>query len=408
MTVLGTIYNSMSGLTAFSNGLNNISNNIANLNTPGYKRSDLNFRDFGYQYNINYTAEKNYTSNQIGKGVVAEQTSINFSQGEIRDTGNDTDLALDGPGFFILQDVDSEEQLYTRIGQFEFNPEGFLVNTDSGMRVMAIDDREELVAININDLRSQDPQITTTISFVGNLSSGANSHTINDVEIFDEDGGSHQLNITFTNNSVNIDRSWLVQIRDENDDIILQDGEIRFNGNASPAEGYNSLTATLSGTDFPEFSVELQFGDPGTFSQLTNFSTGTSSTAAFDQQDGYAPGILKEFTIDQDGYIDVTYSNDQSEKTDRIAVANFDNPQQLIRLSAGYFLPQADQQVRVGAAGELGNGKISSRNLELSNVELTEQFTDMIVIQRGYQASSQLLTVSNEMIQQLIDSTKAG
>lgn len=407
MSVLGTIYNSMTGLTAYSNGLNNISNNIANLNTPGYKRSDLQFRDFGYQFDVTYNNDKSYNSNQMGKGVVADQTRINFTQGEIRSTGNDTDLALDGAGFFVLQD-DAEDLVYSRIGQFEFDQDGYLVTVDSAMRVMALDENNQLQTINIRDLRAQDPQVTSTVSFVGNLSSGANSHTINDIEVFDADGGSHQLDISFTNNSVNVDRSWLVQIRDDNGDILLQDGEIRFNGNASPADGYNTLTVNLVGTDFPDFSVELYFGDPGTFSQVTNFSTGTNSSMVFDSQDGYAPGILQKFSIDKDGYIEVSYSNDQSQKVVQIALASFDNPQQLIRLSDGYFLPQEDQQVRYGVAGEMGNGVIASGKLELSNVELTQQFTDMIVIQRGYQASSQMLTVANEMMQQLLEATKSS
>lgn len=408
MGMLGTIYISTSGLTAYSNGLNNLSSNIANLNTPGYKRTDLQFRDFAYEQRLASANSQSYTNNQMGRGVVAEQTSINFAQGEVRATGNDTDIAIDGGGFFILRDTQQQEVFYTRIGQFEFDTNGYLVSADSGLRVAALNQGGQLADINISDLRAQDPQVTSSVSFIGNLSSGADSHSINDIEVFDAGGGSHELDITLTNNSVNLDRSWLVQVRDENGDVVLQDAEIRFNANASPATDFNSVLVTLSGDDFDEFTIELNFGEADSFSQVTNFSTGTNSSMAFDRQDGYAPGILSELSINSNGFIDVTYSNEQSQSVVQIAVANFENPQQLTRFANGLFLAQDDMRINLGVAGELGNGSMVAGSIELSNVELTEQFSDMIVIQRGYQASSQLLTVTNEMMQQILEATKTS
>lgn len=408
MSLLSTLYISSAGLTAFSNGLSTISSNVGNLNTPGYKRTELQFRDLGYHTTAASVSQGRLHTSQMSQGVIAQHSSINFDQGELRDTGQDTDLALDGSGFFVLQDPDSGQLVYTRIGQFEFNNQGYLVASDSGYYVTGLNASGQLVKISIRDLRAQDPQATTEVALVGNLSSASSAYTLNEIEVFDPKGGSHKLDLSFTNNSVNIDRSWLVNIRDEDGNLVLRDAQVRFNANASPAQQFNRITVTLSGDDFDSFSFDITLGDAGSFSGVTHFSTGTNSSVALDQQDGYAPGNLSEFAIDAEGWIQVTYSNEQSQRVIPIAIAQIDNPQQLQRYGNGLFIADADMALSFGMAGELGRGVVHSGSIELSNVELTQQFSDMIVVQRGYQASSQLLTVANEMIQQLLEATRSS
>ena len=216
-----SIYSGMSGLLAFSKGLDLISNNVANMNTPGYKGSDLLFRDFSYKFDLASQSSEGQNAFQRGVGVSSGSTSTRFQQGELRNTGGQTDLAIDGNGFFILREDD--KTFYTRAGQFTFNNDGVLVTQDTSASVMGIDESGRLSEISILGFRTNPAKATSEVGFAGNLSTGSTEHTINDVELFDSLGERHNVTVTFTNNGSQTPRSWLVEITDSNDEVLVME-----------------------------------------------------------------------------------------------------------------------------------------------------------------------------------------
>jgi flagellar hook protein FlgE len=397
--MFGSIYSAYSGLLGFSKGLDVLSNNVANMNSPGFKSSELSFRDLLYQYGYNGGRGQGEASLQVGEGVDTGSTRMKFRQGDLRDTGNALDVAIDGNGFFILRR--EGKTFYTRSGQFEFDNDGALIETNSKAHVAALRGGQ-LVDFSLAGLRNSPPRATSSIIFSGNLSRGQPTntpHTISNVTVFDSLGGSHALTLNFTNNNGG---AWTVEVRDENNAVIAT-GNIRYQGNGSPDTGANTVTFNFTPTGVPTSSITLNFGDPGTFTGSTSFSGGATSDLKVQSQDGFAAGSLVEASFDQDGYLTTKFSNSQTTKHDRMALAWFTDLQRLTQSGGNLFSNDSGQVVLLDNPGRGVMGKLAPKKIELSNVELTEQFTDMVVIQRGYQASSQVISVANEMIQQLFD-----
>lgn len=399
--MLGSIFKGMVGMQYYSKGLDNISGNVANLNTPGFKKTDMHFRDMLQPENgFQYLGSQHSSYSGIGTTF----TTINFSQGEISETGNNTDFAINGNGFFILRG--DEDPYYSRVGEFQFDQDGFLVSKGSGLRVAALTNSNQLSDVNIREFRASDPTPTSEILLVGNLSTGSTAHTITDVVVYDGEGKAHQLEIQFTNNSANEANSWMVEVVNSDDEVLATGLEVRFNPNGSPAEGFNSVEFSVNSDSGTATPISLSLGNPGSFNQVTNFSGGSSSTVETDQVNGSGPGVMIGFDVTEEGSISVNYSNGESLEVATLALARFESPESLQVNDGGLYQADGDQEVIIGTGGHLGLGKVEANSIELSNVDLTEQFGNMIVLQRGYQASSQVLTTANEMLQQLMDSTR--
>lgn len=384
-----SIYVGLSGLMGFSKGLNVLSNNVANLNTPGYKSSQLQFKDLMYELQHN----GGELSGQIGNGLDTGATSINMKQGELRDTGNELDLAIDGSGFFVLRKDD--QIFYARAGQFEFDSNGYLVSRDTKARVAALSGGSQLHDINLNGLRTNPPKATSTITFNGNLSSSGTQHIINNVNVYDSVGASHALTLTFDNSGTTVPGSWQITVADTTGTI--SNGQIVFS-NGAPVSGSNSFTFSYAPSGAAASTIKLDFSK-----DVTAYSAGSASSLKTNTQDGYAPGALTKASFDNEGYLSLTYSNNQTSKQDRLALAWFDYVAGLPLEGNNMF------QNKSGLTPQYGNprsslfGAIKAGSIELSNVDLTQQFSDLIITQRGYQASSQVITAANEMMQQLFD-----
>jgi flagellar hook protein FlgE len=412
----GTIHKGATGLLAFSRGLDVLSNNIANLNTPGFKRSDVLFRELFYQYQLTGDSGGGSSTAQLGNGVTTRGTVVSFSQGDLQQTGNSTDIAINGNGFFILRNEDAI--FYTRGGQFQFDNDGFLVSPAlDNARVAGIDANGNLVDINIADLRVNPGQPTTEIEFFNELATGSTTYVVPDVEVFDSLGASHDLEITFTNNGVfppppasANGRSWLVAVEDENGTpltTVPANGEIRFQGNGSPLTGFNSVDFSFQPPGGAvATTITLFFGEPGAFTGATSSSPGTTSSLAVREQNGFAHGTVLEVSFSDDGTLELRYTNEQTADAGQLALAWFDQLQTLRQMGNGLFLAPEDIAPQIAAAGDSVMGDIVGGSVEISNVELTQEFTELIIVQRGYQASSQVVTVANEMIQQLLDAGK--
>ncbi len=405
MSLFGTIYNGTTGLVAFSRGLDVISNNVANLNTPGFKRNDLLFRDLLYHFQLTGETNQDYSARKDGGGVTDAGTVTSFAQGDIQQSGNEIDVAINGNGFLILRG--DEGLLYTRAGQFEFDEDGFLVAAGSDARVMGIDANGKLVDINIKGLRTTPSLPTSRVTFTDNLSSGSTEHVIAEIEVFDADGQRRQLTLTLTNNSTQTPRSWLAEIVDEEDNVVATDLEIRFQGNGSPEEGFNSFVFELTSEDDAVSNIEFFFGEPGSFTAATSFSAGASSDLAVDDQDGMPFGGLVTLNFNRDGVLELEYSNGESVEGGRLALAWLNDLQVLQQIGNGLFEIDDPRRLLVAAANTEGLGEVVGGSVEISNVELSQEFSDLVIVQRGFQVSSQVVSIANEMIQQLIDSSSS-
>lgn len=399
--MLGSIYTGMSGLITYSRGLDTISNNVANLNTPGFKASDLLYRDLFYQFQWVASQGPQLANEQDGTGVGDQGTLIRFAQGDLQDTGIDTDAAIDGNGFFILRTDDGDQ--YTRAGQFVFDDDGVLVTADTEDRVAGLGEGGGLVDITLDGLRTIPPTATGRVTFIDNLSPDSTRHVIDDLVLLDTVGESQPVTITFTNNSAQTPRSWLIDVENEDGETVVAGAEIRFQANGSPEVDFNEITFTFTPAESDPFEVTFFFGAPGSFTNATSFAAGTISTLAVEDQDGTESGSLIGVGFTRDGSLDLEYSNGETRQGTRLALAWFNDLQQLRQIEGARFLPQDGQRVTIGGATDGVFGEVLEETVESSNIDLTQEFTDLIIVQRGYQASSQVITVANEMLQQLFE-----
>ena len=408
MSLFGTIFNGTTGLVAFSKGLDVISNNVANLNTPGFKRNDLLFRDLLYQYRLTGEASQDFSSRKDGSGVSDAGTVTSFVQGDIQQTDNDIDVAIDGNGLLIVRG--DEGVLYTRVGQFTFDEDGNLIIAGTDTRVMGIDEAGQLAEINIDGLRTTPASTTTRVSFAGILSLGSQTHTIENIEVFDADGQRRQLKMELRNNSASgVPRSWLATISDEEDEVIAEDLEIRVQGAGGPLEDFNAFTFTLETESEISSDIEFFFGEPGALDAARSISAGPrGSDLQVDEQDGRPFGGIVNLSFNRDGVLDIEYSNGETAEGGRLALAWLNDLQSLTQIGNGLFEVDDPSRLQVAAANSEGLGEIVSGSVEISNVELSQEFSDLVIVQRGFQVSSQVVSVANEMIQQLIDSANPG
>ncbi len=381
------LYNSLSGLFSFSRSLNNVSNNVSNMNTPGFRGSDSFFE------NVNG-----------GSGTRISSEGLRTKPGDIRQTGMPTDLANDGNGYFVLRDGNGNFY-YTRAGQFRFDDQGFLVDTANGYQVMSIDSAGNLNPIDLDAYRTLPPKATTLVKMVGNIAPGTPTSTVGSVKVYDASGNLHTLTVTLTDNNATVPGGYLASVTDETG-ATVGSAPIVFGSDGTPAAGSNTLPVTLVSQGV-SLTLTLNFGTPGAFDGATRLS-GTTSTLGARVEDGHAVLGITNLSFDEKGILQLTYSSTEKRQGPQIALASFPSESSL-HLSGGRLISgTGTQQPVLGRATEGVFGHIAGGSLEMANVDLTQEFADMIIIQRGYQASSRVLTVSNEMIEQLYNSIRGG
>ncbi|HYD61590.1 MAG TPA: flagellar hook-basal body complex protein [Noviherbaspirillum sp.] len=393
--MLDTIFIGMSGLTGYSKGLRVIGNNLTNVNTPGFKGSQLQFADLFYQGSAN-TAGSGQAGGraQLGMGLNTLATTINFKAGDLRQTGGGLDLAINGEGFFVLND--DGKSRYTRAGQFQFDNDGFLVSTVNGLRVSGLDENGKLTDISLTGLQSNPPKATTTVKFNGNISSNAASDAVlNGIKVIDPAGGEHLIKMTFKNNSATTMGNWTVTISD--DTGTLGTGTIQFS-NGKPDGNASKIAFNYAPTGIKPFSVMLDFS-----SDVTSFAAGNTSTIAVKSQDGVPAGAMTDVAFDAQGALVVTYSNGQTANGTRLALARFNSTEDIVALGGNEFGSTNDAAVHLGYAKTNSFGSLSSGVVEGANVDLAEEFSNLIVMQRGYQAASHVISTANELIEQLYE-----
>jgi len=382
----GSIYIGLSGLAAYSKGLKIVSNNISNMNTLGYKSSGVSFGDV---YGLGSSGGLDYGSySGGGHGVSVNDVAINFTQGELRQTGRDLDLSIDGNGFFVL--LDGENTLYTRTGSFVVADDGHIVLQGTEYRLAVLDAAGRPVALNIDAHRTDPPEETDRIKFADNLSSTATSLNLPDVKVFDVEGEEHVWTVQFTRPET-VAGEWTVTVTGK-DGAEIGVQTLKFIGS-----GVDPTTRELMFEDAANgLSVTFEFG-----SNVTSFSSGTVSSLRAAEVAGHPTGSIATLRVNQEGRIEIAYTNEEKKELGAIALADFRDPQSLKQRSKALFAFTGFGQRQLLAASDTRVGAILGGQLEASNVDLGSQFGDLILIQRGFQASSQVISVSNDMIQQL-------
>jgi flagellar hook protein FlgE len=389
--MLGAIYIGLSGMNAYTKGLQTISNNVANLNTPGYKATSVNFTDVFNNGGGGLTFSGGAEGQQLGNGVRFGNPQIDFRQGDLRQSNGDLDLAIQGNGFLVL--LDGDKTFYARTGQFVVDEKGFISEQGTTSHLAVLDANREPIALNIDSKRTSAPTATTSVTFADNLSSTATSDTVSDVNVFDSNGGKHTWQVQLSADSTTAGQ-WNVTVTDETG-ATVGTGTLKFTGGVVDPTA-DKITITSSPKGAADLSVVLDFSNG-----VTSFSAGSTSTLRAASVDGNGVGALTSVTVDQDGQVKLTYSNSKTELVGAVALADFRDPQQLERVGQGLFQNKGDGQFRLLPSASDGIGTLVSKQIEASNVDLSQEFGDLILIQRGFQASSQVVSVSNDMIQQL-------
>lgn len=397
--MIGSIYTGLSGLMAYSEGLDVVSNNVSNLNTPGFKGKDLQFQDLFYQYESQENGQNNPDA-RVGSGVEAKNTTTRFLQGEIRSTGNNLDIAIQGSGMFVLK---QEQALYySRDGELEFDKNGYLVARGSDARLMFLNGQGQLHDFNVTGFRTMAPKATTEVKLSGNISAAVVRKEIENIEIYDTGGNKHKLKVILVKKTADTPQ-WTVAVMDENGKEIAKDGEIHFNAAGMPEENFNQFSFTYQPEKGAAGDIRLNFGDPNSVSGTTSRLIGDNADIKLDKQNGYTLGSLIDMKYGREGELTLIYSNGEKLTQDRIAMAWSNNLQNFQQVGGNRYRISDNQDVYFAPPTQQGMGEIVEKSVELSNVELMQEFTDMIIIQRGYQASSQVITTANEMMQQAID-----
>jgi flagellar hook protein FlgE len=402
--MMDAIYTSLSGMQAYSTGLDVISNNVANLNTVGFKSSTPVFQDLVFQ-NASASLSGEPANTESGAGVKAETLTQSFAQGQMTPTGAPLDAAIDGNGFFILND--NGTTLYTRAGQFEIDKNGDVVNTTTKAQVMFSTPTSTYGPLNVNSAQTDAPIATTTVTLSGNLVQNTTTPTTfatSPITVYDSSGASESLTVHFAQNATN-PLQWTAQVEDAKSNVIGSQ-TLTFNANGTLATGSTSITATVVPTSAPKFNITFNLGTAGTFGGVTSTASGSTSTVQASNVDGQALGTLTQYAFTNAGQLQITYSNGDTKTIGTLVLAGFQTQDQLKEVSNGAFIAVGGAKPSLGAPQDQGLGTINGANLEASNVDLTTQFTSLITIERGYQAGSQLVSAAGDMMQQLIDMSR--
>ena len=379
------------GLLSHAKGLRTVGNNLANVNTPGFKSSQLAFTDLFNQGGTGGERPATIGSSGKGAGLATLGTQINFKAGLDSTTGSPLDLNIDGNGFYAIER--DGKIVYTRAGNFQFDEKGTLVNA-AGEHVKGLKDGI-LSDINIDSLGRSMPKVTGKVAFRGNLTSTVTTPPVNaslrSVAVYNAEGISHPVNLSFKNTGGG---NFEVTVTDTAG-ATLATGALKF-VNGFPVAGANGFTFSYAPAGSAAFDVRLDFSE-----NVTSLSDQTTLSMA--SQDGYMAGVRSDQSIGSDGTIKILYSNGQSANGPRVALANFRSPTELEQIAGSAFELKEGADVEYGYAGDPTFGSLRPGHLEGSNVDLAEEFGNLILMQRGYQASSHVISTANDMIQQLFD-----
>ncbi|AFL88126.1 flagellar hook-basal body proteins [Terriglobus roseus DSM 18391] len=398
----------LTGLQANSVALTTIGNNLANLNTTAFKKQGVNFADMFYQ-NIGTTGSS--APLQVGIGTRVSSIESDFSQGNLAPTGSSSDMAINGNGFFVVNQAGTNE--LTRAGNFQLGPTGNLI-TSEGYAVMGypsvngvVNTDAPLQAMNVPTSKTQLAHATTGFAFTSSLDSSAavGKQFTSSTAMYDSQGTAHMVSVSFTKTASN---QWSYSINMPAGDAALSTGNtgtLSFNSDgtlALPASDVTGVTFAGLSDGAADMSLSWKLREASGNSLITQ-SAGTSATNA-SAQDGYASGTYKSFAVDATGTMTATFTNGGTEILGQIAVATVTNPEALARRGSNlYAVNQASGAMDIGVAGSGDRGTVDGSTLEQSNVDISTEFADLIVAQRSFEANSKTITAFDTIMQDTIN-----
>jgi flagellar hook protein FlgE len=459
--MMRTLYSGVSGLKNHQVRMDVIGNNISNVNTIGFKTERVMFNDLISQ-TISGAAEPRenvggVNPKQVGLGMNIASIDKLMYQGSLQTTGKGTDVAITGEGFFIV--ADGDKKFYTRAGNFDVDKKGSLVNPADGLKVQGWNSQIDAngnrfinTAGSVQDLHiplfSKEPaKETTFVVYKSNLNSRAEAmptdatdeqrykmianvppeqrrgHLTN-MMVYDDQGNEHNLKVFMWKSDMN---KWTASVAMSDSDQLSVDvvgkgqnttvpNNKRFEVNFSPdgkitavsdgvdVENGGQLNVNISfrtpGEPAPK-TIQMRLGTAGAVDGVTQYASDFTTKAI--EQDGYKMGYMEAFAIDASGKITGTFSNGMKQQLGQIAMANFNNAAGLEKAGSSYFTQSNNSgNAMIGESGIAGLGAIHAGMLEMSNVDLADQFTDMIVTQRGFQANSRSITTADQILQELL------
>jgi len=467
MALSSSLFSGISGLGTLGSAMQIIGDNIANVNTVGFKSSTYSFQDL-----LSQNMATRSGGAQVGRGAAIGDITSSFEQGSFESTNSPTDLAIGGNGFFTVKETDSDRLFYTRAGNFSFNKEGYLVNPEGYIvQGWAIDNNGEDEGTITDTLLSSftsSPDATGDIEVITNVdsdgldgSAGADTSLAtawdgtadpplattayeyhSTLKIYDSLGSSHDISVYFDKADTASTYEYIVTCNPDEDkraagtvdgsglmargtitftagtgeisaysmDILSEAGVVTARDEAVPADltdGHFCFDAQFIDGGVAQ-SIELDFGiryDGAAWApaSLATSSFASASKTVYQASDGYGAGDLQEFSVDVDGVITGTYSNGELIPLYRVALAKFTNDQGLYKEGGNLYSETRESgQAITNKPGTNGLGNIAPNSLEQSNVDIATEFVKMITTQRGFQANSKMITVTDQMLSELI------
>ena len=412
--MLRSLFSGISGLRQHQTMMDVVGNNIANVNTTGFKSSSVVFEDTLSQMLRSAGAPSANSGGvnpaQVGLGVQLGAINNNFGQGSAQTTNKATDLMIQGDGFFVLRN--GQEDIYTRAGAFTFDSNGLLVNPE-GMVVQGwtgsngtVDTNGAIGDISLPAGQLIPPTATTTITTSGNIVPDLQASALTlGVTAYDAIGTGHALSVVLTPvPGPTLPLSYTVDVTE-----VQTGGPVSLlnAGNPAPAllfTGSGAFDNVNSSPASGQVLVDLPDGTQVTIDMSTISQFGGPKSLSVTKANGSSGGTLQQFRIAPDGTVVGIFSNGQKQDVARIAMANFNNPAGLEKLgNTSYGTSPNSGLAQIGVPGSGGRGDLLGGALEMSNVDLAQEFTSLIVAQRGFQANSRVITSSDEMLQDLVN-----
>lgn len=452
MGVHQALYSGVSGLATNSDGMSVISNNIANANTRSFKSDRAEFEDL---LSVSLSESSN-----LGRGARLRNISTSFAQGTLSNTGGITDMGIQGDGFFVVRneslDVkESNGMFYTRQGSFRFDRDGFISDVNGGRVQGYMADDQGRLSSKLTDIQvvtnSIPPAASTRITVASNLDvrdrapkeafdpkdPDRTSNHSSTVTIFDNMGTAHSCTIYFRRNE-NLDVNmwdWYAVVNgtelkdspglDENGkpiSVTIAQGQMNFDEEGKPIPKFRNSMGVPTFIDTTEQSdgfdvvfnngaspqkLQFNFGqhidEMGKVGSASSTSMAAKSSTVYHSQNGFEAGYLKSIKIDLDGSIRGVYTNGLERKLAGVALATFPSNAHLTKVGRNSFIaPPKAGEPRIGSPGSGNRGSIYSASLEESNVDLAQQFVDMILSQRAFQANSKSITTTDSLMEEIL------
>lgn len=399
MGLTSSLYSAVTGLRCYGTAISVSGDNIANLNTAGFKGSRITFQDA-----LNELIATAQGTSQVGRGVLVSDVGMMFTQGSFETTNSPTDLAINGDGLFILRDPNTQQVYYTRAGHFRLNPDGKLVNPE-GYILQGWQIGSNTLTDVVVDTAASAAQATTQIDLAVNLDAEAqpplnafdpqtegtwNYQT--SITVYDALGARHQVIFYFVKTADN-QWDWYAY---KSTDLTTQlgSGTLTFNSDGSLNSGDTANIALGSQAIQVDFSPDVA----KTTQYAADFST------LYQYQDGYPTGFLEGISIEADGIIYGHYTNGQTRQLYQVVLADFVNPSGLTKKGGNLYAqsPHSGEPL-IGTPGSGGLGTIVPNSLEQSNVDLAEEFTKIIIYQRAFQANARVITTTDDMLGEVVN-----